>query len=325
MSDADSTDPLPTTLKVSSSTVNLSNISKTAAKVWRQPHSNSFDPDPVESCLVDLHAYHGSLDGEYLEGIHWSDCDGSMFDSSHVLSLAPISTHLKTLSLMNCSVPTTSLSPVLIASLGHATLKNLNLELTCDNIDGLVGTVAACCPSLETLCLLNSSTSEWWVSESDVNLLAHSALNLRVLHLSGINFSTFDYDDDSESKSSPEPTFKLKGLNLQCNNLTTSILRTLTTSKLTQFSLTNPPDSSNPPPSTLLRILGSLSPPLLALSLIDVPLLSPDVKSIFTYFPELRRLSIGATPLNINDETFEEVQGDSIEGRLMVPSPPLLT
>lgn len=308
-----------TTLKVSSSTVDLRSASQ---KVWHQPFPiGSNLPLPITDCLLSLHTLHASLQktGESLSGIHWSDCDSSGFNESHVLSLAPLSTHLTSLSLLQTSLPPSTLSPLLIASLGHATLLNLNLNLSCENINGLLGTVSACCYNLETFSLINSSGDEWNVNDSDLRLFSVSLLNLRVLELNGITFNSYNIEE--EEKSSPtDLVFKLRGLKItNCVGVGEDVFRLFTESgSLLHFEFiyvlefANEEEGTNLKASEIIQILGERNEKLSSLFLDGTGVRDYDVKCCFEYFKGLRRLGVGDNNLRVGGKGFEG--GGELEG-----------
>ena len=139
------------------------------------------------------------------------------------------------------------LSPLLIAPIGSQTLTTLRLTMGARSIDGLMSTVAACCPSLEEFQLFRDfevdeekeereeeeeeegEDQRWRTEVKEVALLLSKLKSLRIMSLNHIRF-----DDSLEAKEglmADGSMSSLKGLALGDCIFGDSLLHIITASR----------------------------------------------------------------------------------------------
>tara|TARA_B110000305_G_C19326872_1_gene581886 strand:- start:164 stop:946 length:783 start_codon:yes stop_codon:yes gene_type:complete len=178
-------------MQTSSTVIKLVSEPSSKSTKWSPPPTStesdsSSSSSPAISC-AECYASNNSNIDQFIVA------DSSSWDPSTVVSLCPYATSLSSLKLMQCSLNSLSLSPLLIAPLGKQSLLSLTLGLSLTptspsrRLDGLFTTISSCCQSLESLSVYRddpnpptnvSAMNNWKVEFTNFELLASSCLHL---------------------------------------------------------------------------------------------------------------------------------------------------
>jgi len=191
-------------MKVSSSTVNLCSLKM--RRIWKPEMDKIVENGDGEIEAVGqglLLSAHEFAQGGHIDGIDMGDYDARYITPSVVLGLASIATNISLL-ILSSQLEVGELSPLLIAPLGSQSLMVLTLTMS-SPINGLLSTVAACCPRLEEFMLWRNFEDEdedeeegeeegegkgeeemWRAEVKEIAMLLSKLKNLRILSLHNI-------------------------------------------------------------------------------------------------------------------------------------------
>ena len=320
---------MPLSTSISATTIKLTR-SPLQQVTWKYNYDEEKEKSASSLSCANLHASNDGVIKKFLIE------DATYVTAAEVISLCPYATQLESLHIEKFYLTINELSPLLIAPLGKMSLVELTLGLGSEDLNGLLGTISSCCPSLKSLTIYKEDETlannlfassgnieceggsyaehRWTVSSSNFALLSTSCRNLRRICLEQITV-TADCDDDGSGKSDDEPRFdRLEGLVLLRCRFDRSFFKYFSTSEhLAYVELVRSDnfDENNLSEGDIdigeildclaqaTTLAASKSSSLLSLSLSNYSVTNHSIKFLAKFFPAMKRLSIGDAPLQV--------------------------